>query len=160
MSVIPGERFALRGDLLDFRAEPALDDPSSPAVRWRPAHWVLVEDGRIAAVQPDDPPEGWPRADHAGALVLPGFIDTHVHSAQLDVIGSWGTQLLDWLHTHTFPAEQRMADAAHAARISATFLDGLLAVGTTSACVFPCRRRSATSCRFIGSDSPRHFGRR
>ena len=61
MSVIPGERFALRGDLLDFSADPALDDPSSPAVRWRPAHWVLVEDGRIAAVQPDDPPEGWPR---------------------------------------------------------------------------------------------------
>jgi guanine deaminase len=130
-------RLALRGDLLDFSAEPALDDPASPAVRWRPAHWVLVQDGRIAAVQPHEPPEGWPRVDHAGCLVLPGFIDTHVHSAQLDVIGSWGTQLLDWLHTHTFPAEQRMADAVHAARISATFLDGLLAVGTTSACVFP-----------------------
>jgi guanine deaminase len=148
MSVIPGERFALRGDLLDFRADPALDDPSSPAVRWRPAHWVLVEDGRIAAVQPDDPPEGWPRADHAGALVLPGFIDTHVHSAQLDVIGSWGTQLLDWLHTHTFPAEQRMADAAHAARISATFLDGLLAVGTTSACVFPTVHATSVEALF------------
>lgn len=132
----PG-RLALRGDLLDFSAEPALDDPASPAVRWRPAHWVLVQEGRIVAVQPQDPPEGWPRADHAGCLVLPGFIDTHVHSAQLDVIGSWGTQLLDWLDTHTFPAEQRMADPAHAARIAATFLDGLLAVGTTSACVFP-----------------------
>jgi guanine deaminase len=135
----PGEppRFALRGDLLDFTAEPALDDPASPAVRWRPAHWLLVEQGRIVAVQPEAPPDGWPRIDHAGHLVLPGFIDTHVHAAQLDVLGSWGTQLLDWLHTHTFPAEQRMADAAHAARISATFLDALLAAGTTSACVFP-----------------------
>ena len=133
----PPERFALRGDLLDFTAEPALDDPACPSVRWRPAHWVLVEHGRIAAVQPHDPPEGWPRIDHAGCLVLPGFIDTHVHSAQLDVIGAWGTQLLDWLHTHTFPAEQRMADPAHAARMSGTFLDALLAVGTTSACVFP-----------------------
>jgi guanine deaminase len=131
------ERFALKGDLLDFTAEPALDDPASPAVRWRPAHWVLVEHGRVAAVQPHDPPEGWPRIDHGGCLVLPGFIDTHVHSAQLDVIGAWGTRLLDWLHTHTFPAEQRMADPAHAARVSATFLDALLAVGTTSACVFP-----------------------
>ena len=130
-------RLALRGDLLDFTAEPALDDPASPAVRWRPAHWLLVEHGRIVAVQPHDPPEGWPRIDHAGCLVLPGFIDTHVHAAQLDVIGSWGTQLLDWLHTHTFPAEQRMADPAHAWRMSATFLDALLRVGTTSACVFP-----------------------
>ena len=132
-----GERFALRADLLDFTAEPALDDPASPAVRWRPAHWLLVERGRIAAVQRDDPPEGWPRLDRPGALVLPGFIDTHVHSAQLDVIGAWGTQLLDWLHTHTFPAEQRMADPAHASRASETFLDALLALGTTSACVFP-----------------------
>ena len=135
MSAVP--RFALRGDLLDFTTEPALDDPASPAVRWRPAHWLLVEHGRIVAVQPEAPPAGWPRVDHAGHLVLPGFIDTHVHAAQLDVIGSWGTQLLDWLHTHTFPAEQRMEDAAHAARISSTFLDALLAVGTTSACVFP-----------------------
>ncbi|MFZ4652709.1 MAG: guanine deaminase, partial [Rubrivivax sp.] len=98
-------RLALRGDLLDFTGEPALDDPARGAERWRPDHWLLIEDGRIQAVQPEEPPAHWPRADHRGCLVLPGFIDTHVHSAQLDVIGSWGTQLLDWLNTHTFPAE-------------------------------------------------------
>ena len=148
LAVPTDERFALRGDLLDFIAEPELDDPSSPAVRWRPGHWLLVEHGRIAAVQPGAPPEGWPRIDHAGALVLPGFIDTHVHSAQLDVIGAWGTQLLDWLHTHTFPAEQRMADPAHAARVSATFLDALLAAGTTSACVFPTVHATSADALF------------
>ena len=128
---------ALRGDLLDFSAEPALDDPATPAVRFRPDHWLLIERGRIVAVQPGEPGPDWVRVDHRGRLVMPGFIDTHVHSAQIDVIGSWGTQLIDWLHTHTFPAETRMADAAHAARISALFLDALLARGTTAACVFP-----------------------
>jgi guanine deaminase len=39
---------------------------------------------------------------------MPGFIDTHVHSPQLDVIASFGTELLDWLNTYTFPAEMRM----------------------------------------------------
>jgi hypothetical protein len=34
---------------------------------------------------------------------MPGFIDTHVHSPQLDVIASFGTELLDWLDTYTFP---------------------------------------------------------
>jgi guanine deaminase len=130
-------RMALRGDLLDYTADPALDVPDADGVRWRPDHWLLIEDGRIVGAQTEAPSEGWERVDHRGCLVLPGFVDTHVHSAQLDVIGAWGTQLLDWLATHTFPAEQRMADAEHARRTAELFTDALLAHGTTSACVFP-----------------------
>ncbi|MEY8875253.1 MAG: guanine deaminase, partial [Leptothrix sp. (in: b-proteobacteria)] len=70
-------------------------------------------------------------------LILPGFIDTHVHSPQLDVIASYGTELLDWLETYTFPAESRYADAEVAQAGAARFLDALLAHGTTSAVVFP-----------------------
>ena len=134
-------RLALRGDLLDFTGEVPLQRPDGEAVeasvRFRPDHWLLIEDGRIVGAQRQDPPLGWTRVDHRGHLVMPGFIDTHVHSAQIDVMGAWGTQLLDWLQTHTFPAEQRMADPAHARRISALFLDSLLSRGTTTACVFP-----------------------
>ena len=135
MSVIP--RLALRGDLLDFTQDPGLDVREPVGVRFRADHWLLVESGRIVGVQAQDPGEGWQRVDHRGRLVLPGFIDTHVHSAQMDVIGAWGTQLLDWLSTYTFPAEQRMADPAHAAVISELFVESLLAHGTTTACVFP-----------------------
>ena len=130
-------RLALRGDLLDFTQDPGLDARNPPGVRFRADHWLLVEGGRIVGVQVQDPGEGWQRVDHRGRLVLPGFIDSHVHSAQIDVIGAWGTQLLDWLSTHTFPAEQRMADAAHAAAMSELFIESLLAHGTTAACVFP-----------------------
>lgn len=134
-------RLAFRGDLLDFTADVPLFSPSDAAaqaaVRFRPDHWLLVQDGRIAGVQRDDPDASWQRVDHRGHLVLPGFIDAHVHSAQIDVIGAWGTQLLDWLQTHTFPAEQRMADPARAHRISQLFIDSLLLHGTTTACVFP-----------------------
>src|SRR6186997_1340394 len=107
-------RIAIHGDLLDFSAEPAWGDVDSPAVRFRPDHWLLAEAGRIVAVQSEPPGEGWHRHDHGGRLVLPGFIDTHVHSPQIDVIASYGTELLDWLTTHTFPAEARHADVAHA----------------------------------------------
>jgi guanine deaminase len=133
------DRLALRGDLLDFIADPGLADPAGPGARWRPDHWLLIEDGRIVGAQPASQPlQGdWRREDHRGRLILPGFVDTHVHSAQIDVIGAWGTALLDWLETHTFPAELRMADLAHARRISSLFLDALLATGTTSACVYP-----------------------
>ncbi len=137
VNIAHDRRLALRGDLLDYTADTGLADRDTAAVRWRPEHWLLIEDGRIVGAQAQDPGPGWERADHRGCLVMPGFVDTHVHSAQIDVIGAWGTQLLDWLATHTFPAEQRMADAAHARVISNLFCDALLAHGTTAACVFP-----------------------
>ena len=102
---------AIRADLLDFTADPGLADRSSTAVRFRPAHWLLIDaQGRIAAVQPDAPGDDWLKLDHSGRLLLPGFIDTHVHCPQIDVIASWGAELLDWLNTYTFPAEARHAD--------------------------------------------------
>src|SRR4051812_3837930 len=138
-SAAPSARLALRGDLLDFTAAPGWGDVDPAGVRWRLDHWLLIEAGRIAGVLPggEPPGEDWERHDHVGRLVLPGFVDTHVHSPQLDVIGSYGTALLDWLDTHTFPAEMRYADEAVARAGAARFLDALLAHGTTSAAVFP-----------------------
>lgn len=128
---------AIHADLLDFTADPGPDDPAACGVRWRADHWLLIgDDGRIVAVQPDAPGDDWQRIDHRGRLLLPGFIDSHVHAPQLDVIASWGTQLLDWLQTYTFPAEARLADGAEAARCASGFLDALLAHGTTAAAVF------------------------
>ena len=144
----PVSRIALRGDLLDFSGDVPLADVAPPALRWRPDHWLLIEGGAIAGVQAEDPDPDWERIDHRGHLVLPGFVDTHVHSAQVDVVGAWGTQLLDWLQTHTYPAEARMADPRHAQRISALFLDALLDHGTTSACVFPTVHAASVDALF------------
>jgi len=145
-------RFALHGDLLDFTAAPAWGDVASPAVRWRPGHWLLVEAGRIAGVLAEAPPEGWDRIDHAGRLVLPGFIDSHVHSPQIDVIASYGTELLDWLNTHTFPAEVRHRDADHADTAAAHFLDALLAHGSTAAVVFPTVHATSVDALFAAAE--------
>ena len=97
MSALPTapQRLALFGDLLDFDATPALDNPDSPGVRYRPSHWLLLEGGRVAGVQASEPDGTWIQERHPGRLILPGFIDTHVHSAQIDVLGAWGSALLD-----------------------------------------------------------------
>ena len=129
-------RIALRGDLLDFDGMPGWGDIDSPAVRFRPDHWLLIEQGRISGVQPQAPDASWDRHDHRGRLILPGFIDTHVHMPQLDMIASYGTELLDWLNTYTFPAETRFADPERSRQGSQLFCDALLANGTTSAMVF------------------------
>ena len=144
-------RLALHGDLLDFSAAPGWGEVESAAVRWRPDHWLLIDEGRIAAVQREAPGEGWPRHDHAGRWILPGFVDTHVHSPQLDVIASYGTELLDWLTTHTFPAEARHAEATHTEATAALFLDALLAHGTTAAVVFPTVHRQSVDALFAAA---------
>lgn len=143
---------AIRADLLDFVADPGLDDPGSAAVRWRPDHWLLVgADGRIAGVEREAPGPDWRLDDQRGRLLLPGFVDTHVHSPQIDVIASWGTELLDWLETYTFPAEAQHADPAFAAEAAARFLDALAAHGTTAAVAFPTVHAASAEALFAAA---------
>jgi guanine deaminase len=131
---------AVRGALVDFSDDPRTGGAS--AVRHIEDGLLVIRDGRIervgaaADLLPALPAEV-PVADHRGCLVLPGFIDAHVHFPQIDVIASHGKQLLDWLETYTFPAEARFADAAYSRATAAFFLDRLLAAGTTSALVYP-----------------------
>lgn len=152
LAMVPdSSRLALRGDLLDFTGTPDWGATESNAVRFRPDHWLLIEGGRIVGAQTETPDDSWAQHDHRGQLVLPGFIDTHVHSPQLDVIASYGTELLDWLDTYTFPAEQRYADPAEAEAGAARFLDALFAHGTTSAVVFPTVHKTSTEALFAAA---------
>ncbi len=147
-------RLAIRADLLDFTADPGWSAPSdtSPGLRWRPDHWLLVDGGRIAGAQPEAPDASWLRRDHRGQLLMPGFIDTHVHMPQLEVIASYGTELLHWLETYTFPAELRYADPAVCAAGSSRFLDALLMHGTTAAVVFPTVHKASVDALFAAAD--------
>ena len=145
---------AIRADLLDFTATPAWGDASdtAPGVRWRPDHWLLVDaEGRITAVQPEDPGPGVERHEHRGRLLMPGFVDSHVHSPQVPVLASYGTELLDWLNNYTFPSETAWADAEHATRGTELFLDALLAHGSTTAVVFPTVHKASAEALFAGA---------
>ncbi|MGQ3053607.1 MAG: guanine deaminase [Roseateles sp.] len=146
-------RWALRGDLLDFTGAPVWGETDSPAVRFDRDHWLLIEDGRIVGRQAAAPDESWPRKDHAGQLVMPGFIDTHVHCPQLEVIGSYGTELLDWLERYTFPSECAFADPARSHAGAEVFLDALLASGTTSAVVFATVHKVSAEALFDSADA-------
>jgi guanine deaminase len=71
-----------------------------------------------------------------GRLLVPGFIDLHVHFPQTDVIGSPSDGLLPWLETYTFPHEARFADSAYASGVAKVFLDELLRHGVTTPLAF------------------------
>ena len=53
MTAHPPSRVALRGDLLDFTGAPEWAVIDSSMVRFRPDHWLLIENGRITGAQPD-----------------------------------------------------------------------------------------------------------
>ena len=69
-------------------------------------------------------------------LIMPGFIDTHVHYPQIDMIAAFGEQLLDWLNNYTFVTEANFGNPKVAHDTAQFFLNQLLANGTTSALVF------------------------
>lgn len=69
-------------------------------------------------------------------LIVPGFIDTHIHYPQTEMVGAYGEQLLSWLNTYTFPTELKFKDKAYADKIAAFFVQELLKNGTTTALVF------------------------
>jgi len=138
----PDTSRVLRADLLSFDADPGEgDSPAAGSVRHIEDGALWIENGRIRALDAwarlaPDLPEGIEVVDHRGKLIVPGFIDSHVHYVQLEIMASWGRQLLDWLNDYTFPEECRFAVHEHARAQSAAFLDEMLRVGTTTAQVF------------------------
>lgn len=127
----------VRATVLDVPHDPFTDDD---ALRADSDAGLLVVDGVIAArgpfaevraAHPDTPVD-----DLRSGLLLPGFVDTHVHYPQLRAIGGLGLPLLDWLQRSALPEEVRFADTAYAATVADEFLDGLARAGTTTALVF------------------------
>ncbi len=84
-------------------------------------------------------------------LLIPGFIDTHVHYPQLEMIGAYGTQLLDWLNRYTFPVELKYRDYEYASDQAGRFIDQLLANGTTTALVFATSSANSVDAFFAES---------
>lgn len=129
----------VRGRILSFRDDPrllgerALELIEDGAVRIE--HGEIAEVGEAGAVLAGAPAEAR-IDDHSGKLVLPGFIDTHIHYPQTRVIGSYGAQLLDWLQKYTFVEEQRFADPLHCEAVARFFLEELFRQGTTTAVVY------------------------
>ncbi len=102
---------------------------------------LVIEEGHIHSIGNaktllNTLPQNITITEHPNSLITPGFVDTHVHYPQCEIIASYGKQLLEWLETYTFPAEQKFDDPEYARKIASFFLDQLLTNGTTTALVF------------------------
>ena len=150
----------LRGRTLTFLRYPESADDHA-AYRFEEDGGVLIDSDRIAfagsfaeakaAAQPDVSV-----VDHRPNLLLPGLIDCHVHFPQMQVIASYGAELLDWLNKYTFPEEKKFADAQHARRIARLFLDEMLRHGTTTVAAY-CSVHKASAEAFFSESHHRNM---
>ncbi len=142
----------IRGRILSFKREPlAADDLDS--CNYVEDGAILVRDGIIAACGSHGEVsamagKGCTVDDHRPNLLLPGLIDTHIHYPQMQVIGSWGAQLLDWLNKYTFVEEQKFRDRGHSDLIAGRFFDELVRHGTTTAVTYCTVHRESAEAYF------------
>ncbi len=143
-----------RATVIDTPGDPFVGD-CAEALHADPDGAVLVRDGVIAGRGPfrelraEHPEE--PLTDLSDGILLPGFVDTHVHYPQIRAIGGLGMPLLDWLERCALPEESRLADLSYATTVAGDFLDGLIASGTTTALVFGSHFASAMDALFAGA---------
>ncbi|TCD15071.1 guanine deaminase [Oricola cellulosilytica] len=135
-----------RGRLLWFEREPAGSEDED-AYHYLEDGAIAVADGRIVwSGDWPDLPSAWrdaPVRDHRPHLIVPGFIDCHLHFPQGQVVASYAGSLLEWLNTYTFVEEQKYGDPDHAGRMAKAFLDMLLSHGTTTAVAFGSVHRTS-----------------
>ena len=122
-----------RGEVFDF-----IDSPLNrkDAYRYFPDGALVVWEGDIVDCGPFEDIKGrytdYELVDYSGKLLMPGFIDSHIHYPQAEIIGMYGKQLLDWLEDYTFPAEQAFVSSEHADRMAHFFIEELFRNGTTA----------------------------
>ena len=106
----------------------------------------IVDRGPFAEVQARA--AGAEVVDLREGLVLPGFVDTHVHYPQVRAVGGLGMPLLEWLERCALPEEERLHDVAYARQIAHEFVGGIVDAGTTTALVFGAHFAPAVDALF------------
>lgn len=142
----------LRGSIFYFVGSP---------IEQGEAAWVYIEDGLLWVEQGHVRAVGryetliatldrsLPVREYKHHLIVPGFVDAHLHYPQMEMIAAWGATLLDWLEAYTFPVESQFGDARYAAAIATRFIDELLRNGTTTAMVFGSVQQQSSEALFV-----------
>ena len=109
--------------------------------------YLVYEANQIKGVYPTLPEEyeGILVEDYGNRIIVPGFVDLHVHAPQYAFRGlGMDMELLDWLETNTFPEESKYKDIIYARKAYQMFVDNLKKSATTRACIFATIHKEST----------------
>jgi guanine deaminase len=157
MQETPPTPIAYRASIFHFTDDPREND-ASDCYEFFEDGLLVLDRGRVLKTGSydtliDDLPPDCRVHDRSGTLIMPGFIDTHVHYPQIDIIASHGKQLMDWLTTYTYPCEQRFEDPRVARTTARVFIDELIRNGTTTAMVLPTVYPHSVDALFEAADA-------
>ena len=101
----------LRASFFDFPALADQPDGFADQARYIEDGLLTLRDGKVVSLERWQPAhqhlESTQVIDLRGKLILPGFVDTHIHYPQTEMIGAFGEQLLAWLNQYTFPVDSQ-----------------------------------------------------
>ena len=101
--------------------------------------YLVIEDGLVKEFYDLLPAmyDGCKVIDYADSIIIPGFIDLHLHGGQYLQTGMGMTkELLEWLNDYTYTLEAKFKDREFAEAVYAKFVKDLARNGTTRSCVF------------------------
>ncbi|AFS77109.1 guanine deaminase GuaD [Gottschalkia acidurici 9a] len=109
--------------------------------------YIIVENDKVKGTfksLPDDY-KSVEVTDYGDKLIIPGFVDTHLHAPQFPNRGlGLDKELLPWLETYTFPEESKFSDVDYAKRVYSRLVHELWRVGTTRSVVFGTIHKDST----------------
>lgn len=109
--------------------------------------YLTAEDGIITHLyhKLPDSLKDIPVEEYPNCLIIPGFVDLHLHAPQWPNMGiGYDLQLLEWLKKYTFPLESTFSNIETARKHYESFMEDLKSSLTTRACIFATRHLPAT----------------
>ena len=152
---------AYRASILYFIDDPSCTKQIADAVRYFSDGLLVIKEGKINAVGDYQLLIKQLRKKNANLkvdssyqnkLIMPGFVDSHIHFPQAEMMGTRAEQLLQWLNKYTFPTEKKYVDQAYAQRMAEIFIDQLISNGTTTASVFCTVHPQSVNALFLQAE--------
>jgi guanine deaminase len=144
-------RQAYRGKVLTATSSPASSKTGEcdSIAYFEDGLLIVEESGRIAQVAAYDRSlHPGPVHDMRSCVLMPGFVDAHIHYPQTRATGSASGELLEWLTQTVFPEEARFADEGYARVVAQEFIQRMLGFGTTTCSAYSSSLQRATHVLF------------
>lgn len=132
-------KFVLKGDIIFT--------PNKDNFETHEDSYLVVEKGKVLGIysELEEKYIDYPLKDYTGKMIIPGFVDLHLHGPQYPNIGlGLDKELLPWLDIYTFPEESKYGDLEYAKLVYSKLIQDLWKVGTTRAVVFSSVHKEST----------------
>jgi guanine deaminase len=101
--------------------------------------FIVLQDKKVVGIYKELPSQysNSNLTDYGNAIIIPSFVDLHVHAPQYLQVGiGLNLELVDWLQKYTYKNEMKFADTQYAKKVYSLFAKALYESGTLRSCIF------------------------